>query len=275
MKPPIEVAHLFPIIDEKLVALLKTLTPAEWQLITLAKPWTIKDVVAHLLDGNVRAISAKQGHDGPPAPAIHSYTELVAFLNDLNASWVKAMQRVGTSLLIELLEITGKQYSSLMAAAPLFETARFSVAWAGEETSVNWFHMAREYTEKMHHQLQIRHALNKEEDLLTPGLFYPFINTLMYGIPHALRNTIAADDTIIQITVSGNAGGNWFATTRAGKWILSSDEQTNKIAAHVIIPANDAWKLFTKGISPRDAVLQKHGDEYLCNAVVEMIAVMA
>ncbi|MES2645651.1 MAG: maleylpyruvate isomerase N-terminal domain-containing protein [Bacteroidota bacterium] len=275
MKPPIEVAHLFPIIDEKLIALLKTLTPAEWQLITLAKPWTVKDVAAHLLDGNMRAISARQGHDGPPAPAIHSYEELVVFLNDLNASWVKAMQRVSTSLLIELLENTGRQYSTLMAAAPLFETARFSVAWAGEESSVNWFHLAREYSEKMHHQLQILHALNKESELLEPVLFFPFIATLMYGIPHALRNTIAAEETTIQITINGDAGGHWFAKNISGKWAMVRNDQTNVIAAEVRLSATDAWKLFTKGITASEAIVQKHGDEKLCDAVLGMIAVMA
>lgn len=30
-----------------------------------------------------------------------------------------------------MLEKTGKEYSRIMAAGPLFEQARFSVAWAG------------------------------------------------------------------------------------------------------------------------------------------------
>jgi hypothetical protein len=44
-----------------------------------------------------------------------------------------------------------------------FAEAIFSVGWAGEEKSLNWFHIAREYTEKWHHQQQIRLAVGQEQ----------------------------------------------------------------------------------------------------------------
>jgi hypothetical protein len=276
MKPPVEVVHLFPVVDEKLIGLLKTLSDEQWQLPTLAKQWVVKDVAAHLLDGNIRTISAHHSHAGPATPAMHSYHDLVDYLNRINADWVTAMQRVSPQLLVEMLEITGLQYSGIMAQALMFEPARFSVAWAGEETSFNWFHIAREYTEKVHHQLQIRHATGHEDALMTPTLFYPFIDTLMYGLPHALRGTAAPESTTIAITITGESGGDWFAQMTGQKWTRLR-ANTAPIAARVVIEPAIAWKLFTKGLSPEQAVnsISMEGDKTLCQAVLRMVAVMA
>ena len=54
--PPL-VTHLLPVLNEKLITLLRSLTPEEWQLPTIARLWTVKDVAAHLLDGNIRSLS--------------------------------------------------------------------------------------------------------------------------------------------------------------------------------------------------------------------------
>ncbi len=54
---PIDVIELFSEIDKKLIDLLKSLTPEEWQKQTVAKLWKVKDVVTHLLDGNIRILS--------------------------------------------------------------------------------------------------------------------------------------------------------------------------------------------------------------------------
>jgi hypothetical protein len=53
-KPPLDSVHLLPIMDDMLFSLLRSLTPEEWQAQTIAKKWKVKDVVAHLLDGNIR-----------------------------------------------------------------------------------------------------------------------------------------------------------------------------------------------------------------------------
>jgi hypothetical protein len=54
---PLPVAHLFPLLDVELMKLLKSLSPEDWNKPTLAKLWTVKDIVAHLLDGNIRTLS--------------------------------------------------------------------------------------------------------------------------------------------------------------------------------------------------------------------------
>jgi len=110
---------------------LKSLSPIKWKKPTLAKLWSVKDVAAHLLDGNLRVLALSQNYLGDTPTEIHSYSDLVDYLNRLNADWGRAMKRVSPNTLIELLEVTQQPiidyYHSMDAWAP----ARFAVSWAG------------------------------------------------------------------------------------------------------------------------------------------------
>ena len=59
---PVLTAHLLPLIEAHLLELLRSLTAGEWQAQTVAPAWTVKDVVAHLLDTELRRLS--MGRDG-------------------------------------------------------------------------------------------------------------------------------------------------------------------------------------------------------------------
>ena len=75
----------FPELDKMLIQLLESLEPEEWHKQTVAKLWTVKDVAAHLLDGNIRNLSMlRDGYMGLK-PEVNSYQELLDFLNGLNA----------------------------------------------------------------------------------------------------------------------------------------------------------------------------------------------
>ena len=39
---PIKTVHLFPLLDQKLIELLGSLSAEEWDKLTLAKLWTVK-----------------------------------------------------------------------------------------------------------------------------------------------------------------------------------------------------------------------------------------
>ncbi|WEK33665.1 MAG: maleylpyruvate isomerase N-terminal domain-containing protein [Candidatus Pseudobacter hemicellulosilyticus] len=275
---PIPTAHLFPVADQLLISLLRSLEEKDWQRPTLARLWTVKDVAAHLLDGNMRVIALYRDHYfGEKPSGIHSYADLVHYLNQLNAGWVQASRRLSPALLTDLLENTGNTYSQLMAQQDPFADAVFSVAWAGEQTSPNWFHIAREFTEKMHHQLQIREAVGQTDPLMERSLFYPFIYTLLKGLPHAYRDQPAPDHTIISIEVTGPSGGHWQLLHQDQQWQLLEGNGNGTPAAGISIPAAIAWKLFTKGLSPAEALpqVQLSGNEAMAKVALSMIAVMA
>jgi uncharacterized protein (TIGR03083 family) len=272
---PIKTIHLFPVLDQLLIELLESLSPDDWSKPTLARLWTVKDIAAHLLDGNMRTLSSKHQFTGDAPPAINTYHDLVNYLNELNANWVKAMKRVSPQLLTQLLETTGKQYSEHMAKSDPFAMAKYSVAWAGEEQSVNWFHIAREYTEKWHHQQQIREAVNKP-GIMHRELFHPCIDTFMCALPHTYRDVEADTDTFIEIRILGEAGGSWYLLKTTESWILTthSDKQ---VSCLVNISPDIAWKLFTKGILPKLALENSTltGNIKLGEKVFNMLAVMA
>lgn len=273
---PIPTIHLFPKIDRLLIKLLKSLTPDEWQMRTIANFWTVKDIASHLLDGNLRTLSfSRDGYFGERPPAINSYSDLVNYLNVLNADWTKATRRLSPAVLIELLQLTGKQFCRHLNTLNPFDQAVFSVAWAGEDESANWFHIAREYTEKWIHQQQIWDAVHKP-GLMTRELFYPLIDVLVYGLPHTYRNVEAEEGTVIQLTVATVIGGDWYLVRTAGKWRLTKS-QTDNIAAQVIIEPDTAWKLFSKGMTPERAleIVILKGDEKLGEAALQMVSVMA
>ncbi|MCE7060118.1 maleylpyruvate isomerase N-terminal domain-containing protein [Dyadobacter sp. CY343] len=276
MKAIIETRHLFPALDEKLIELLRSLSTADWQKPTVARLWTVKDVASHLLDGNLRMISLlRDGHSAPPDREINSYADLIAYLNLLNADWVKATKRLSPEVMIDLLESTGRQYSALIAAEELHSDAIFPVAWAGEAVSKNWFHIAREYTEKWHHQQQIREATDRQ-GIITDALFYPFMATSLRGLPHTYRNTDAPTGTVISITIRIEREFKWFLTKNENSWEITTSHSGIQDAG-VLIPAEIAWKLFTKAISPTEARenIDLTGDEKLAEVTLQLIAVMA
>ena len=272
---PIQTIHLFPVLDQLLIELLKSLTPDDWNKPTVAKLWTVKDIAAHLLDTNIRTISARQQFTGDIPPVINSYQDLVNFLNELNATWVKAMKRVSPDLLIHLLETTGQQFADELASLDPYANAIFSVAWAGEEQSANWFHIAREYTEKWHHQQQIRNAVNKP-GIMNRELFYPCIATFMYALPYTYRHIQAPENTLIEITIQSEVGGKWYLQKGAEGWDFVAEN--NKVAdCKVSINPDIAWKLFTKAITPEIGIQNSmlEGNIKLGEKVFDTIAVMA
>lgn len=276
MQIPIQTLHLFPKLDEKLLSLLKSLSPEEWNKPTLARLWTVKDIASHLLDGNFRGVSLlRDGYFGDTPGNIDTYQDLVGFLNQLNADWVKATKRISPSLLIELLELTGKEYYQELAKLDPFKPALFSVAWAGQTESPNWFHIAREYTEKWHHQQQIREAVNKP-GIMTRDFYYPLINTFMRALPHTYRSILAEIGTTIRVIITSELGGKWLLIRGKSQWELR-ETQTEPIKTQIEIDPDTAWKLFTKGISSLEAEkkIKFIGDIQLGKSILSMVSVMA
>ena len=279
MKPVSEIntVHLFPELDRLLVSCLRDLRVTDWHLPTLAGSWTIRDVAIHLLDGNVRLLSTMRDSHVAPAPAnLFSYEATVQFLNTLNADWIKAFERVSPTMICDLLEITSAWYCAYLRTIRLDDNAVFPVAWAGESVSKNWFHVAREYTEKWHHQQQIRTALGDEATLLQDVWYLPYLDTSMRALPHVYRDTSASDGTILHFSIENMNGTDWFLKYNDGRWELFSEtDQTPN--THIIIGKKAAWRIFTKnlqGESARSFIHAQQGDASWIGPLLTMTAVM-
>lgn len=275
---PIRTRHLFQELDDLLIQKLKTIQTDQWDAPTLAGKWTVKHLAAHLLDGNLRAISMiRDGYFGENPGPISSYQDLVTFLNQLNADWVRATNRLSPKVLISLLESSGKEYRNLIKSLKPFEKAVFSVAWAGEEESLNWFHVAREYTEKWHHIQQIFTALDpSDQTLLCKRLYQPYLETSMRALPHHYREVKAPKGTLVKITIEGQFIQTWWLKREEKVWqLLPFSKVAPMVQLH--IPDNLAWRIFTKGVSYENGLnsVQVIGEEDLAKPVLKMLAVMA
>ena len=68
-----------------------------------------------------------------------------------------AARRMSPRLLRELLALIGPDVEAYFSSLDL-EAIGGPVSWAGPDSSPVWFDIAREFTERWHHQQQIRDA---------------------------------------------------------------------------------------------------------------------
>ncbi len=271
---PILIADLIPALDQKLVELLETLSPADWKKQTIAPEWKVEDVILHLLDGNIRILSIQRDQYFGVAPGeIKGYNDLLNYLNTLNADWIKAAKRMSPKLVIELLKQTNKEIAAYLPTIDPYSTAMFSVAWAGEEQSANWFHWAREYTEKWHHQQQIRLAVGREKELYKSEWYHPHLETSMRALPHHYRNFPGNKEEVLSFEITGEAGGIWHLYHDGNKWI----QVENLIVTEnlITIEGEIAWRLFTKGIRKEETSIKIQGNKQAGEHLLSMLAVMA
>lgn len=273
---PVFTVDLFAPLAAELVALLRGLSSEDWERPTVAGSWRVRDVAAHLLDGDLRRLSLhRDGHvPPPPEPAIQGYADLVRYLNRLNADWVGASQRLSPRMITDLLAWTGPQIADFLASLPPHGTAHWPVAWAGEDASENWMDVGREYTEKWHHQEQIRDAVG------APGLtgrrwLFPLLDLSMRALPHAFREVEASEGTAVALTITGDAGGIWSLVRGDGRWALWVGEEAEP-AARVRLDAETAWRIFYNALPPEAAAdrVEIEGDPRLGAAFLKTRSVM-
>jgi uncharacterized protein (TIGR03083 family) len=241
-------AHLFAPLDAELVAILRSLTPEEWNAPTAAGHWTVKDVAAHLLDTALRRLSIQRDRYAPPLPPDAFANGLAGFVNGANASWVSVARRLSPAILVEMLALYGPQLAAYLGTLDPEATAEWAVSWAGEEQSANWFDTARELTERWHHQQQIRDAVGRPA-LYDPVYFAPVLDTFLRALPYAYRDIAAPDGTSVVVRTNGDA---WTIVKEPARWHLYSGEAASPTTT-IDLPADAAWRLFTKALTAEQA----------------------
>ncbi len=217
------------------------------------------------------------GRDGYAAesPRITSAADLAAFINQLNSEGVNVYRRLSPLVLIRLVEVAAKSLAEFHASRDPYAFAPYGVSWAGEEKSANWFDTAREFTERWHHQQQIRLAVDKP-GIMTRELYYPVLDCFLRALPFTYRNVSAKPGTLLQVDISGECGGSWYLYRAEQSWQLLQEPSGEKVS-ETIIPQEIAWRIFTKGID-RDSALSQakiSGDTKLGQHILGMISIVA
>jgi uncharacterized protein (TIGR03083 family) len=251
MKCPgrIIVVERFAPLRERLLTLLAELGEDDWAKPTAAPGWSVKDVATHLLGGDVSILSRHR--DGfRSAQKIDSYADLVELIDRLNREWIIAARRMSPRVLCEFLAFTGPQVEACFASFDPMEMTG-PVSWAGPDPAPVWFDHAREFTERWHHQQQIRDATGRPP-LYEPYFFAPVLDTFVRALPHSFRNTKAPAGTSVRFEISGEAGGMWCVYKVDECWALLLDSP-NEPTTTVVLPQDVAWRLFTKGFDREKA----------------------
>jgi uncharacterized protein (TIGR03083 family) len=261
-------------VDEQLIQLLRSLTPDEWELQTIAPAWKVRDVAAHLLDTALRKLSMVRDGFFVETPDIHSAEDLKTLVNRLNREGVTVYRRLSPGLLIDWMAAACEQSARFHESLDPFARAAFAVSWAGEDQSLNWFDTARELTERWHHQQQIRLATNRP-GFMTPDLYHPVLDCFLRGLPFHYRGVAAPPRTAILVEVSGDCGGQWILIREPEGWALAA-KSDGEFAARVTIPQDLAWRIFTKGIDRNSARARVgiEGDRGLGEKVLDLTAIV-
>ncbi len=271
---PIFTAHLFPKLEAKLIELLRGLAPEDWEKQTLAPKWKVKDVAAHLLDTQVRKLAAARHGYKPENSKKLSPAKLVTLINSLNAEGVSAYSQLSPDVLISWMESASRDSAKYHRLIDPFARAMFPVSWAGEEESANWFDTAREFTERWHHQQQIRLAVDKP-GIMTREFYFPVLDCFMRALPYAYRSVAAQPRSLAQFNIRGGCGGSWYLYCDGGAWKLIASPAGEKISL-TTIPQEIAWRIFTRGIAPEEAKtqVQTTGDEAVGLQILKMISIV-
>src|SRR6185436_11756995 len=121
--PITDTRHAFRPLSAEILRLLRTLHPADWQRPTMAGSWRVHDVVAHLVDTALRRLSFHRDRAAPPSPErpIASERDFVAFINELNATWVRAARRLSSRTLTDLYATASTELAVFVEAQDLYD----------------------------------------------------------------------------------------------------------------------------------------------------------
>jgi uncharacterized protein (TIGR03083 family) len=268
---PTIVIDLFEPLLEHLLNLLSGLSEQDWASATPCPGWTVKDVALHLLGDDIGLLSRGRDKDTtsllPPGP------DLVSAINAQNQLWVQAARRMSPRLLCDLLKQTGHQIINYFKSLPLMETNGV-VSWAGPDPAPVWLDLAREYTERWHHQQHIREAV-QQPGLSDATFLRPALETFVRALPWTFRAVEAAEGTIVTLRVTGDAGNQWLLVRQEGTWSLYTDQAA---AITVVTMTQEmAWRLFTRGVTKEQAMQDAsvEGDKTLADVLFETVAILA
>jgi uncharacterized protein (TIGR03083 family) len=251
--PLTDTRSYFRPVAHELVTLLRRLPPDAWERPTIARAWRVRDVVAHLLDTSLRRLSYHRDRHVPPSPtrSLASHEDFVAFINDLNADWIKASERMSPAVLTTLYSIAGSELADFIEQLPLDTPPLFPVSWAGDDGDAGWLDIGREFTEQWHHQMQVRDAVGAGP-LRDPAWLRSFLLIALRGLPHAYRDVDAARDTAILIEITGDAGGFFTLRRNDDRWTVLQGADGHH-HAHAALSDDTAWRLLFNALSADEA----------------------
>ena len=263
-------------LGREIVALLRALPPGDWERQTLAGTWRVRHVVAHLCDTALRRLSFQRDRQvPPPVPAGTSDRDFVSFINDLNATWIRAAERLSPRVLTDLYAHASEELASFVETLDPFASAMFPVSWAGEAASPQWLDIGREFTEIWHHGAQLREAVDVGP-FQDASWLRDVLRISMHALPHAYRAVQPArEDASVLVHVTGRAEGTWTLRRVGHAWDID-EGGSSRPSATIAMSGETAWRLLFNALPAGEAQssIALGGDVDLARPILDARAVI-
>ncbi len=253
--PIVDTRDAFRPLSLEIVETLGAMAAGDWERPTMAPQWRVRDVVAHMIDTALRRLSLQRDQPAVALPALND-RELVALINDLNATWVRVAGRFSPRVLTELYAHASSALADFMEPLDLQAAARLPVSWAGERQSAQWLDIGREFTEVWHHGSQVRDAIGAGP-FSDPRWLRAVLDIAMHALRYAYREVSARAGAAVAIRVTGRASGSWYAQYDGSRWTIEEGELATATTT-VTMPDEVAWRLLFNALSPAEAHSRIH-----------------
>ncbi len=271
--PAIDVRAEFVAARTALVQLLRDVPDEAWTAATVCPGWTVRDVAAHLLHDDLRRLSRTRDHYGTRTAPVPP-GELVTSLDADNQRWVADSAFASPSVLIDLLDHTGRLVHAMWADADL-DAPSEGIWWAGVDVAPIWLDLARDYSEEWTHQQQIRDAVQRP-GLADARFLDPVLDTFLRALPHTYREVTAPPGSSVAVVlVDGERTLTWSLSADLTGWSLSRGRRTAP-SATVRMPADVLWRLATGATTPNIARTAAviDGDQELGEPLLRIVSVV-
>ncbi len=144
------------------------------------------------------------------------------------------------------------------------------VSWASDEPVPMWFDMAREFTERWVHQMQIREAVGRVDHYAAAHL-PTVLRTFVWAIPHQYR---ASADRGAKVQIDLASGGIWhLVCTGERQWTLNEGAAETP-TAYASFSDDCGWRVFTGASYPQQGLVLE-GPPQLCEPLLDVRAIIA
>ena len=264
---PIDVRSLLPGEREELVALLGSLVEAEWDLPSAAPGWSVKDLALHLLDDDLGLLSRNRDGDSSGLLAGTDHETFVRALAAKNQRWIDGARHLSPRIIIDLLTWAGNEVDAYYSTVAL--TTHGHVSWASDEPVPVWLDMAREFTERWVHQMQIREATGcvggfRDAYLAT------VLRTFVWAIPHQYR---VAEKAGVKVQVDLVSGGQWYLVCQGGPTWSLNEGVVDSPDASATFSDDCGWRWLTGATLPHEGV-SLQGPPTLCEPLLGVRAII-
>jgi uncharacterized protein (TIGR03083 family) len=247
--------------------LLRDLGPGDWVRPTAATPWTVHDVVAHVLGDDLARLA--RGRDDHAVGGPGAGEPFAAFIHRLNAEWVRATARLSPRLLVDLLDVTSAQVLGHWRSVDL-DVLGEPVTWAGPEPAPVWPDCARDFTEYWVHQQQIRDATARPGGV-EPTVVHAVLDIFLRAVPHTLAGLERPDGTTLTVAVPGAPGGRWTWRRAGHRWWPTAPTEAGTV---VTIEADPLGRLCVRMVDPAKVDAAISGDRELGAAALRMVSII-